>query len=108
MLSRDRALAILDECSGDDIWSVEHCRARRVPEAWINELADAFESSFFVDSQTIYLDRQRLAQYHGVRDVDLATRVAATLGLDVDRLLARALSRRDAVRAIKEAVMEGE
>jgi len=42
MIARDRALALLSECLGDEIWSVEHCRLRRVPDAWIEELADAF------------------------------------------------------------------
>ncbi len=106
-LPRHRALALLCECSGDEIWSVQHCRQRGVPELWIEELSDAFESSFRTDSQTIYLDNQPTNQYHGVRDVDLAMRLAESMGLDVDRVVATALGRRGIVQAIKDAVMEG-
>jgi hypothetical protein len=105
-LPRHRALALLSECCGDDIWSVEHCRRRGVPELWIEQLADAFESSYRVDSQTIYVDDQPTNQYHGVRDVDLAIRLAQSMGLDVDRVTATALGRRGIVQAIKEAVMD--
>ncbi len=106
-LPRHRALALLSECTGDDIWSVQHCRDRGVPEWWIDELADAFESSFRTRSQTIYVDNQPTNQYHGVRDVDLAIRLAQSMGLDVDRVVATALGRRGIVQAIKEAVIEG-
>ena len=107
-IPRDRLLAILDECTGDDLWSVQHCRLRRVPEAWIEELADAFESGFRDDSQTIYEGKQTTNQYHGVRDVDLATRAAESLGMDVDRITATALTRQGVVQAIKQAIMDGD
>ena len=107
-LPRDRLLAILDECTGDDLWSVDHCRLRRVPETWIEELADAFESGFRSDSQTIYEDHVMTNQYHGVRDVDLAMRAATAMGMDVDRITASALTRRGLVQAIKQAVMDGD
>lgn len=106
-LPRHRALALLSECTGDDIWSVNHCRERGVPERWIEELSDAFESSFRTDSQTIYVENEPTNQYHGVRDVDLAIRLAESMGLDVDRVTATALGRRGIVQAIKEAVMDG-
>lgn len=107
-LARHRALAILSECCGDELWSVEHCRARGVPEAWIEELADAFESGYRSDSQTIYVDHRPTNQYHGVRDVDLALRVGRSIGIDVDRVTQTAIDRRRVVQAIKEAVTEGE
>ena len=107
-IPRDRLLAILDECTGDDLWSVEHCRLRRVPENWIEELSDAFESGFQSDSQTIYEDQSVTNQYHGVRDVDLAMRAARAMGMDVDRITASAISRRGQVQAIKQAFMEGD
>ena len=107
-LPRHRLLAILGECTGDDLWSVEHCRQRGVPEAWIEELADAFESGFQTDSQTIYEGNQATNQYHGIRDVDLAVLAAASMGVDVDRVAATALSRRGVVQAIKQAIMEGD
>lgn len=107
-IRRDRALAILGECSGDHIWSVEHCRLRRVPEAWIEELADAFESGFFDDRQTIYVGECQTNQYEGVRDLDLAVRAGESLGVDVERACSVSLSRAGLVQSIKRAVMEGD
>ncbi len=107
-IARHRALALLSECTGDDIWSVEHCRLRRVPESWIDELSEAFESGFRSDKQTIYVDDRMTNQYHGIRDVDLAIKIAESLGMNVDQITQFALSRRGVVHAIKEAVMEGE
>ena len=107
-LPRDRALALLTQCIGDEIWSVDFCRGQRVPEAWIEELCDAFESGYQSDRQTIYVEDQQVNQYHGVRDVDLALKLAKSMGLDVDRVTATALGRQGIVRAIKEAVMDGD
>ena len=107
-LPRHRALAILGECTGDDLWSVEHCRSRGVPEAWVAELADAYESNFDRDSQTIYVGERTTNQYHGVRDVELAIYVARSMRLDVERITALALGRRGVVQAIKQAVVDGE
>lgn len=105
-LPRDRALAILDECRGDEIWSIEHCRERGVPEIWIEELSDTFESGFNRNSETIYWKGNVTNQFHGVHDVALATRVAQSMGIDVDRVTAMVLGRMAMVRAIKEAVMD--
>jgi hypothetical protein len=105
-LPRLRALAILDECRGDEIWSLEHCRQRGVPDAWIEALADTFESGFRSDSQTIYWKGNVTNQFHGVHDVKLAIEVARSLGLDVDRVTAAALGRFAIIRAIKEAIMD--
>lgn len=105
-LRRDRALAILDECRGDEIWSIDHCRERGVPDAWIEELADTFESGFRDDSQTIYWKGQVTNQYRGIHDLRLAVQVARSMGIDVDRVTAMVLGRRATVRAIKEAVMD--
>ncbi|TWT81915.1 hypothetical protein CA13_33700 [Planctomycetes bacterium CA13] len=107
-IARHRALALLSECTGDDIWSVQHCRERRVPQRWIEELTDNYESGFQSNSQTIYVKNQLTNQYQGIRDVDLAMRIAQTLGLDVNRVTATASSRRHIVTAIKEAVMDGD
>ena len=105
-LPRDRALAILDECRGDEIWSIEHCRERGVPELWIEELSDTFESGFNRNSETIYWKGNVTNQFHGVHDIALATRVAQSMGIDVDRVTAMVLGRMATVRAIKEAVMD--
>lgn len=105
-LPRHRALAILEECRGDEIWSIDHCRERGVPEIWIEELADAVESSFRSPDQTIYWKGKVTNQFYGVHDVKLAIRVAESMGLDVDRVTAAALGRMAIVQAIKESVMD--
>lgn len=101
------ALQLLAECTGDDIWSLEHCRTRKIPESWIEELSDCYESSFEDDRQTIYVERQRTNQYEGVRDVDLARKLGEYLGVETAELANRALSRTDLVRSIQEAAEEG-
>jgi hypothetical protein len=106
MFNRLKALTLLSECTGDDIWSVEHCRLRGLPEAWIDELIDCFESGFRSDSQTIYLERQAINQYHGIRDVDLAIKLGEYLGVNVPALEAISASRARLVSAIREAVEE--
>lgn len=108
MIARHRALALLTECTGDEIWSIGHCRARGVPAVWIDELSDAFESSFRSDRETIYVGDQQTNQYHGIRDVDLARKLATSMGLDVDRITATAIGRREVVTAIKTALMDGD
>lgn len=107
MLSRLRALALLSECTGVDIWPVEHCRTRGVPAEWIEELSDAFESGYHHDRETIYFGDRPVNQFHGIRDVDLAVRLGAHLGVDTERVTATALGGPATVRAIKEAVEEG-
>lgn len=107
-IARHRALALLNLCVGDEIWNLETCRQSGVPEAWITELADAFESSFDSDHQTIYLDQTPTNQYHGVRDLDLALKLGEVLGVDVARATQSAIHRRAIVNAIKTAVFDGE
>jgi len=107
----DRALTLLAQCTGDDLWSVDHCRAAGVPQEWIDSMADAFETSYQRDSDTIYVaDTTRgqrvVHQYHGIRDVDLAVRIGRLLGVPVDSLAEVQPTRVSLVRAIKEAVME--
>ena len=107
-IARDRALALLSQCRGDEIWSVQHCRDHGVPEAWIADLADAFESGYRTDVETIYVGATSTNQYHGVRDLDLAIRLAESMGLQVDRITANILGRRAMVQAIKQALFDGE
>ncbi|MEZ6136020.1 MAG: hypothetical protein R3C53_14055 [Pirellulaceae bacterium] len=104
MLNRLKALLLLSECTGDEIWSVEHCRLRGVPEVWIDELSDGFESGFKHNSQTIYVDEAVVNQYEGVRDVDLAQRLGAYLGVEIEPLQEICFSRAALVRAIQQAV----
>lgn len=110
-LTPDIALSLLQECTGDDLWSIEHCQARGVPQDWIDELADAYETSYRISSETIYVpdpDRGKrvVNQYYGIRDVDLAIKIANDFGVDMNQIHAVAISRQGIVNAIKEAVME--
>ncbi|MEM1228779.1 MAG: hypothetical protein AAGJ40_24100 [Planctomycetota bacterium] len=110
-LRQDQMLALLDECQGDDLWSLEHCRSRGVPDDWIDRLADAYETSYRISSETIYVaDEERgrrvVNQYHGIRDVDLAMQIGRLMGVDVDQLAAISLGRRALVARIKEAILE--
>ncbi|MCA9128854.1 MAG: hypothetical protein KDB22_17330 [Planctomycetales bacterium] len=106
-LTRLKALHLLAECTGDDLWSVSHCRLRGVPDHWISELTDCFESGFDSDRNTIYLDDRVTNQFHGLRDIDLARKLADFLGVDCDSLEHRAMTRQQLVHLIKQAVEEG-
>ena len=107
-LPRHRALALLSKCRGDEIWSVATCQNEGVPADWIEQLADTFESGYRTDSDTIYLHDRPTNQYHGVRDLDIAVRLARLLGVNVERVTANVATRPRIVAAIKEAIMDGE
>jgi hypothetical protein len=106
MLTSLTAQVLLAECTGDDIWPVDLCTAKGVPEAWVNELADTFESGFRSDDQTIYFDGRVVGQFRGVRDVDLAVKLAEFLGVESTRYLSLGLPRAVLVQSLKEAVEE--
>ena len=105
-MNRLKALVLLGKCRGDEIWPVDVCRAEGVPDAWIDELADAFESGFDADRNTIYLHDQVVNQFHGVSDLRLAYKLADELGVDTARVTSTALSRTAQVRALQQAVDE--
>ncbi len=106
MMNRLKALVLLGKCRGDEIWPLELCRQEGVPEAWLSELADALESGFDSDRNTIYLNDQVVNQFHGVPDLLLAYKLAESLGIDTARATSTALSRTAQVQALKEAVDE--
>lgn len=106
MLSRLKARMLLSECRGDEIWAPQTCREKGVPDAWIEELGDTFESGFKTDRETIYTDDGLTNQYHGVRDLHLAYKLAEFLGVDSVRVTELALGREAEVRALQEAVDE--
>ena len=105
-MNRLTALTLLGECTGDEIWSVEYCGQAGVPEVWIDELNDCFESGFRFDRDTIYYENRTVHQFHGVRDVDLAFRLAEYLGVDTARVTANALGRTAEVLALQDAIDE--
>jgi len=107
-MNRSRALLILAECTGDDIWSIQHCQKRQVPETWIRQLRDAYESGFDSHDSMIYYDHQVVNQFEGVRDVDLACKIGKLLGVDIKRILQSHSTRTGVVHAIREAIEDGE
>ncbi len=97
---------LLSECTGDDIWSIPYCQQRLVPQSWIDQCRDGYESGFNSTQETIYYHNKPVNQFEGIRDVDLACKLGVVLGIDVSSILARHRSRRDVVLAIQEAVEE--
>ena len=106
-MNRNHALLLLSECTGDDIWSVEYCMQRSVPQAWIRKLQDAYESGFDCLDSQIFFRGQVVNQFEGVRDVDLACLIAQRLNLDVQRIVQCYSTRSGIVRAIREELEEG-
>ena len=94
------------ECTGRDIWSIKVCLEKRVPQQWINELADCFESGFRHDRQTIYDNESKTNQFEGVFDRDLAIKLAQFLGIDAQSVTAMALSPEQEVSELKEAAID--
>lgn len=106
MLSELHARMLLEECLGDHIWSLELCRQKQVPDEWIVDLADCFESGFRRERDTIYYQERVVNQFQGVRDLDLAFRLAEFLGVDTQAVTALAWGPLAEVRALREAVDE--
>ena len=106
MLPRLTALRLLSECVGNEIWSVSLCREKDVPESWIDELVDCYESGFQSDRKTIYYKDRVVNQYHGLRDVELAYKLAELLGVDTQQATSLAIDPRAQVHALREAVEE--
>ena len=107
-MNRSQALRLLSECTGDDIWSIEYCRKSHVPEAWIEELQDAYESGFDATNQTIYYRNEVVNQFEGIRDVDLACKLGQLLNVNVSRIVQQQISRTSVVREIREAIEDGD
>lgn len=107
MISRSQALTLLSLCDGDEIWSIEYCRQKGVPEVWITELTDAYESGFESDRETIYYAEKPVNQYEGVLAVDLAIKLAKVLGVPMTRILSASRDRGAIVREILETLEEG-
>ncbi len=97
---------LLLKCVGNEIWNEQTCRSAGVPESWIEELTDNFESGFDTNRNTIYEDEQMVNQYRGVLDLHLAYKLAEYLGIDWQRATAAALSREAEVAAIKAELDE--
>ena len=101
-----KAQMLLMKCAGDEIWSVETCQSEGIPEQWIEELRDTFESRFDSKRNSIYVDNQLTNQYHGVLDLHLAYKLAEFLGVNWQAATQFALGRQAEVKAIQEAFEE--
>jgi len=102
-----KALLLLSRCRGDEIWSVDTCRQEGIPENWIAELRDTFESGFDSDRNTIYVEKQITNQYHGVLDLHLAYKLAEFLNIDWRSVTQFSMSRCAEVKSLQEAAEEG-
>lgn len=107
MISRAHALQLLSLCDGEEIWSIDYCRRQSVPERWVRELRNAYESGFVNPTQTIYYEGRIVNQFEGVLAVDIAIRIAEVLGVNVASIASCHLSREEIVRAIREQIEEG-
>ena len=101
------AQMLLLKCVGDEIWSEATCREAGIPESWIAELCENYESGFDSDTNTIYGEDGKLTnQYRGVSDLILARKLADYIGLDWKSAAAMAFDRRAEVSAIKDSLDE--
>ena len=100
------AQMLLLKCQGDEIWPEDICRDAGIPQAWIDELIEQYESGFDTDHNTIYKDGQLLNQFRGVSDLLLAYKLADYLGIDWQRETGHIVSRSGKVSALKEALDE--
>jgi hypothetical protein len=105
-LDSTTAQILLLKCTGDEIWNEESCRTEGIPDEWIEELIDNFESGYDTDRNTIYENGGMVNQYRGVLDLHLAYKLAEFLGIDWQRVTANAISRRAEVEALKAALDE--
>lgn len=101
------AQMLLLKCVGDEIWSESTCRQEGLPEPWIEELCENYESGFDSDTNTIYGEDGKLTnQYRGVSDLLLARKLADFIGLQWQQASALAFDRRSEVQAIQDLLDE--
>jgi hypothetical protein len=106
MFDRFSAELLLTRCRGDEVWSREHAREMGVPESWIAELSDCYESGFDHNQNTLYTDQGLVNQYHGISDLMVAYRAAEYLGINTSRIRSQPLSRRGQVDQLKAELDE--
>ena len=97
---------LLLKCRGDEIWTIDDCREEGIPEDWIEQLKDCFESGFDTQANTIFHGGKAVNQYFGITDLQLACKLAEYIGIDVQYTIAGITSRTLQVRALKEALDE--
>ncbi len=106
IVDKIQAEMLLIECRGDEIWSVETCQAKGIPQVWITELQDCFESGFDADHNTIYENGRMVNQYHGIPDLMIAYRLAEYLGINTSPIRDSIPGRISQVNAMKAELDE--
>ncbi len=99
-LTSTTAEMLLLKCNGDEIWDVNRCQREGVPNLWIEELVENYESGYDSDRNTVYFEEKMVNQFRGVLDLHLAYKLAEYLGIDWKRATAFALTRQAEVAAI--------
>ena len=99
-MNRIKAEMLLLKCRGDEIWSLEVCRAEGIPDAWIEELQDCFESGFDSDLNTIYRNNKVINQFHGLPDLLIAYRLAEHLGINTQTIRNTVAGRQQQVQSL--------
>ncbi len=79
-MNRSNLLNWLAECTGDDVWSIDYCKRSGIPDSWIRDLSEIYESGFKTSKEVLYHEGKRIHQYRGIRDSDLARRISQQLG----------------------------
>ena len=99
-MDRIKAAMLLLKCRGDEIWSLEVCKAEGLPANWIEELQDCFESGFDTDQNKIYYENKLVNQFQGLPDLLIAYRLADYLGINTQLIRNSTIGRTQQVRAM--------
>jgi hypothetical protein len=101
-----KAQMLLLKCRGNEIWNDETCQQEGIPESWIAELRDRFESGFDSDRNSIYVDGKLVNQYEGVSDLQIAYKLAEYLGINWQQVTNTAIGREAQVAALQAELDE--
>jgi len=101
-----KAQMLLLKCRGNEIWNDETCQREGIPESWIAELRDRFESGFDSDRNSIYVDGKLINQYEGVLDLQIAYKLAEYLGINWQQVTDSAIGREAQVAALQAELDE--
>lgn len=105
-MDKIRAELLLHKCRGDEIWSLEVCQSEGIPQLWIEELQNCFESGFDSDRNVIYEEGKLVNQFHGLSDLMIAYRLAEYLGINTERVRQTTVGRLAQVEALKAELDE--
>ena len=100
------AQMLLLKCQGDEIWPEQDCVSAGVPQVWIDELVEQYESGFDTDRNTIYVQGRVTNQFRGISDLRLAYKIAESLGINGHQETAHLMTRTAKVAALKAALDE--